>query len=130
MHDVAFLIGRIIVGGYYLYNAINHFTHVPMMAHHAGSKGVPVPKLAIIASGTLLFIGGASILLGWRPEIGVAAIVLFLIPVSITMHNFWVEKEPMQRMGQQVNFMKNIALLGAALMFLGIPRPWPFSLNF
>ena len=125
-----FLIGRIIVGGYYLYNSINQFTHLPKMAQRAGSKGVPLPKLAILATGMLLLIGGASILLGWRPEIGVGAIVLFLLPVTPTMHNFWVETDPKQRMGQQINFLKNLALLGSALMFLGIPRPWPYSVNF
>lgn len=130
MYEVAFLIGRIIVGGYYLYNSINQFTHLPLMAQRAGSKGVPVPKLAILATATLLFIGGASILLGWRPEIGVAALILFLIPVTPSMHNFWVETDPKQRMAQQVNFLKNVALLGSTLMFLGVPRPWPYSVHF
>ena len=130
MYDTIILAGRIIVGGYYLYNSINHFTHVAMMAHHAGSRGVPAPKLAILASGTLLFIAGASIFLGWRPEIGVIAVVLFLVPVTLTMHNFWIEKDPMQKMGQRVNFLKNVALLGSTLMFLAIPRPWPHSVNF
>jgi putative oxidoreductase len=130
VYDIAFLAGRIIVGGYYLYNAFNHYTHVTMMAQHAGSKGVPLPKLAILASGTLLLLGGASILLGCRPEIGVAAIILFLIPVTLTMHNFWAEKEPMQKMNQQIHFMKNVALFGSTLMFLAIPRPWPYSPTF
>jgi hypothetical protein len=33
-------------------------------------------------------------------------------------------------MAQQVNFLKNLALLGSTLMFLAIPRPWPYSANF
>jgi putative oxidoreductase len=130
VNDTAFLIGRIIVGAYYLYNAFNHFTHIPMMAGHAGSKGVPMPKAAIIASGLLLLIGGTSILLGCRPEIGVIAIVLFLVPVTVMMHNFWADTDPMQKMNNTINFAKNVALLGSALMYLGVPRPWPYSLHF
>jgi hypothetical protein len=35
----------------------------------------------------------------------------------------------MQQINQRVNFQKNLALMGAALMLLAIPRPWPFSWN-
>jgi hypothetical protein len=44
------------------------------------------------------------------------------------MHNYWVEEDVMQRINQRVNFQKNIALLGAALMMLMLARPWPLSL--
>lgn len=46
------------------------------------------------------------------------------------MHAVWKVADPQQRMGEQVNFSKNIALLGSLLMFLAIPRPWPMSLGF
>jgi len=124
---VAFLIGRIIVGLYYINSGIRHFTHLNMMAGYAGSKGVPLPKLAVPGSGALLVIGGLSLLLGYQPVIGIAAVVLFLIGVSPMMHNFWAVQDPMQKMAEMVNFTKNMALLGSALMFLAIPQPWMYS---
>jgi hypothetical protein len=45
------------------------------------------------------------------------------------MHPYWQETDMMQGINQRVNFQKNIALLGAALLLLFIPRPWPLSLN-
>jgi putative oxidoreductase len=126
----AFLIGRIIVGVYYLNAGIRHFTGLNMMAGYAGSKGVPLPKLAVAGSGALLIIGGLSILLGYQPLIGVGAIVLFLLPTSLVMNNFWTVQDPMHRMGEMVNFTKNMALIGCALMFLAIPQPWPFSVGY
>jgi len=33
----------------------------------------------------------------------------------------------MPRINQRVNFQKNVALLGAALMMLMISKPWPLS---
>ena len=44
------------------------------------------------------------------------------------MHNFWTLADPQLRMADKVNFMKNMALLGAILMFLAIPLPWALSL--
>ena len=127
--EVAFLVGRIIVGLYYINGGLRHFTHLNMMAGYAGSKGVPVPKVAVPASGALLALGGLSILIGYQPLIGVIAIIVFLLPTSIMMHNFWAVQDPMQKMSEMVNFTKNIALIGCALMFLAIPQPWPYSLG-
>jgi putative oxidoreductase len=128
--NIAFLIGRIIVGLYYINSGVHQFTGLNKMAGYAGSKGVPVPKLAVAGSAGLLVIGGLSLLLGFHPVIGVAAVVLFLVGITPVMHNFWAMKDPQHRMSEMINFTKNVALLGSALMFLAIPRPWPFSIGY
>lgn len=123
-----FLLGRILFGGFFLFNAYRHFTRVGMMAPYAASKGVPAPRLAILASGVLLLLGGASMLLGVWPRWGVLCLVLFLVPVTFTMHAFWADQDPQMRQMNEVQFQKNVALLGAALMTLLIPTPWPLRL--
>lgn len=127
--EIAFLIGRIVLGAYYLFNAYNHFKNLEMMTGYAASKGVPAPKLAVAGTGVLLLLGGLSILLGYQPTLGVILIVVFLVPVAFMMHNFWAVQDPQMKMGEMVHFMKNIALAASALMFLAIPQPWPFSLG-
>ena len=123
-----FLIGRIVFGGYLLYNAIHHFMSLGMMTQTVASRGVPLPGLAVVASGLLLLIGGLSLLLGVLPRVGVGAIVLFLIPVTLIMHQFWA-LDGAARMAQMVNFTKNIALIGASLMLVAVPEPWPYSVT-
>lgn len=127
--NILFLVGRIIVGGYYLFNASNHFTSLEDQAGYAQSKGVPAPKMAVLFSGLLLLIGGLSIITGLWPIIGVAALVLFFVPVSFMMHAFWTIDDPGTKQQEMINFMKNMALMGSALMFLAIPQPWPLSLG-
>jgi putative oxidoreductase len=126
---VLFLVGRIILGVYYLFNAFNHFTRLDMLGGYAASKGVPAPRPLTLVAGVLLLVGGLSILTGVYPTVGVAALALFFIPVTFWMHDFWTVSDPMQKMTQMVNFTKNLALLGAALMMLAIPQPWPLSLG-
>lgn len=58
--EIIFLIARIVLGLYYLFNASNHFFQVKMMAGYAASKGVPAPEASVIVSGMLLFIGGPA----------------------------------------------------------------------
>jgi len=124
----AFVAGRILFAFFHLASAFNHFKSLNQYAQYAGSKKVPAPKLAVAGSGILLLIGGLSILLGYRPPIGVAALVLFYLGVTPVMHNFWAAG-PEQKQHEMVNFMKNVALLGATLMFLAIGEPWPFRVG-
>ena len=122
-----FLLGRLIAGAYYLFSAWHHFSATNEMARAAAAHGVPAPTVAVIGAGVLLAIAGVTLILGLAPRLGVAALVLFLIPVSFFMHPFWADRTAAMRMMDLVNFTKNMALLGSSLMFLGIPEPWPYS---
>jgi hypothetical protein len=43
------------------------------------------------------------------------------------MHAFWKEADPQRRQGEMVNFLKNMALVGAALLAAGSRQPWPVA---
>jgi len=126
--EILFLVGRIVFGLYLLYNAYNHFRNLDGLAGYAAMKGIPAPQAMTALSGLLLVVGGASILSGFEPVVGVGAVALFLVPVTLMMHAFWAAPAEMAGM-EKVQFMKNAALLGAALMLLAIPQPWPLALG-
>jgi len=128
MTDLALLIGRVLFGGLFLYNGINHFTNRAAIIGYTAYKGVPMPAVAALGSGLWLLLAGLSLVLGVRPDVGALMVALFLLVVTPVMHNYWTVSDPTQRMGETINFHKNIALLGAALMLLAIPAPWPYSI--
>jgi uncharacterized membrane protein YphA (DoxX/SURF4 family) len=130
MESILFLLGRILFGGYFLMSGLNHFAHVAMLSGYAQSKGVPAPKLAVIVTGLLLLLGGLSVLFGLYPTIGALALLLFLLPVTFMMHAYWKVQDPQMQMGERMNFVKNLALVGAALLLFAISQPWPVSVNF
>lgn len=127
--NIAFFVGRIIVGGFFLMSGFNHFAKLNMMAGYAKSKGTPSPAFAVGGTGVLLLLGGASMLLGYHPTIGAALLVIFLLGASFGIHNFWTLQDEQAKMGEMTNFLKNMAILGLLLMTLLIPRPWPMSLG-
>ncbi|PYO38913.1 MAG: DoxX family protein, partial [Gemmatimonadetes bacterium] len=49
-------------------------------------------------------------------KIGAWLLVLFQVPVTLMMHNFWAVTDPMMRGIQIAMFMKNISMLGGALL--------------
>lgn len=122
-----FLLGRAVLGGYFIYNGINHFKNRQMMTQYAGSKHVPAANVAVPATGAMLLFGGTSLLLGLKPRHGALAIIAFLAGVSPMMHDFWKQTDSNQRMAETVNFAKNMGLLGAALALAGVER-WPLSI--
>ena len=124
---VSFLIGRIVFGGFFLYSGINHFLKRREMKPYVASKGVPMPDAAVLLSGAALIFGGASILLGVKPKYGGMALAGFLGAVSPLMHDFWNAPSE-QQMNEMTQFLKNMALLGAAVALLAQDEPWPASI--
>ena len=129
MTDILLLVGRLLFGGLFLYNGINHFQNRAAMTGYSAYKGVPMPSLAILGSGIWLVVCGLSVMLGFRPEIGLMMTALFLAVVTPMMHNFWTATDPNARLADTINFHKNMALLGAALVMLAVPRPWGYAIG-
>lgn len=127
--EIAFLIGRIIVGLYWLNGAVTHFTQTKSMVPYAKMKNVPMAELAVPGTGVLLLLAALSIITGLYPIVAVALLVIFLVPVTFMMHSFWTIEDPMAKMSDMVMFTKNISMLGYTLILLGIPQPWALSLT-
>src|SRR5690348_7047462 len=108
------LLGRILFASLFILASLGHFSHQSM--GYATSMGVPMASVLVPLSGIIAFLGGVSVLVGYKARLGAWLLVVFLIPVTFMMHKFWEAKDPMMVSLQQVMFMKNLALLGAAFV--------------
>ena len=126
--EYLFVLGRVLLGGYFILSGINHFKNVQGLAGYARSKGVPMAKEGVLLSGLMMILGGLGVLLGVYIQVSILLLVLFLLVTSLKMHQYWKVTDGMARMGEEINFKKNLALLGALLMLLSLPLPWAFSL--
>jgi len=120
------LLGRLLFAAIFLTAGLGHFSKQTI--GYAASQGVPLATIAVPLSGVLALAGGLSILLGYRAKIGAWLIILFLVPVTLILHNFWAVKDPMMAQMQQIMFMKNLSMLGAALLITQVGAG-PFSLD-
>jgi putative oxidoreductase len=110
------VLGRFFFALIFLMAGANHFNKQTI--GYAASQGVPLAAIA----------GGLSILLGYRANLGAWLIVLFLVPVSLMMHKFWTVTDPMMAQIQMILFMKNVSMLGGALLVSHFGAG-PFSLD-
>jgi putative oxidoreductase len=109
------IIGQILLGGFFIYNGVKHFTSLKDYTAFSASMKVPAPKTAVIVTGILLLLGGLGILLNLYVQASIILLAIFLIPTSIMMHDFWKRENPGEKSAQKIQFLKNVALLGALL---------------
>ena len=112
---VALLIGRVIVGGVFLWAAADNLLELDAKSGYAASKGVVAPTALVTLASLILLAGAISILVGFRPPLGVLAVVVFLVPVTIMMHNFWA-LTGLNQILELHNFQGNVIMLGSAIM--------------
>jgi putative oxidoreductase len=110
------LLGRIFYSLIFILAAPGHF-RVDHVAY-AAQSGVPMPNVLVPLSGAIAFFGALSVLFGFKARWGAALLVIFLVPVTLTMHRFWGLTDPQMAMMQQINFMKNLSMLGGAILII------------
>jgi len=108
------LLGRVLFTALFIMAGPNHFKAGTIA--YAAASGVPMANVLVPLSGIIALLGGLSILLGYKAKQGAWLIVLFLVPVTFSMHRFWGLADAQASMMQMVMFMKNMSILGGALM--------------
>jgi putative oxidoreductase len=108
------LLGRILFSLIFLMAIMGHFKSGTIQ--YAASVGVPMASFLVPFSGIIAGLGAISIILGYKAKMGAWLIILFLLPVTFMMHNFWTITDPMMMQMQMSVFFKNISMLGGALI--------------
>ncbi len=114
LRPAAVLAGRVLFSLIFLLAAIGHFSHQEIA--YAAQQGVPLASLAVPLSGVLALVGGLSVLVGYQAKWGAGLLIVFLVPVTLMLHNFWAVKDPMMAQMQMAMFLKNLSMIGGALL--------------
>jgi len=108
------LVGRQLFSVIFIIASAGHFA--PGTIALAADHGVPLALLLVPASGVIALAGGLSVLFGYRAKAGGWLLVVFLVPVTFMMHNFWAAADASTFWFELVLFARNVALLACALL--------------
>ncbi len=86
--------------------------------HAAAGQRVVLPTLLVPLSGVLVFFAGLGVALGNKARRRACALVVFLVPITLCMHAFWRLSGPQTTFVEEVVFLKDIPMLGGALLIL------------
>jgi putative oxidoreductase len=110
----AVLAGRQLFSIIFILASAGHFTRQTIES--AARHGVPMAAFLVPVSGVIALMGGLSVLVGFQTRLGAWLLVVFLIPVTLVMHNFWAAPDATTFQIEQAMFMKNLTMLGGALL--------------
>jgi putative oxidoreductase len=114
--DMVFLIGRILFGVLFVYSGFGHFAAREAMQGYARQAGAPAPAVTVPLTGVVIIVSGLAVILGVLPDLGALLIAGFLLLTAFIIHAFWRVEDPQMRQMEQIQFSKDLALAGAALM--------------
>jgi putative oxidoreductase len=113
--DWAALLGRILLAGIFVISGFRKITGFEDTVGYIADKGVPLPQVLAVIAILIEFGGGLAILAGWKTRWAALAFIVFLIVITPIFHGYWASP-PDQMMEQQINFMKNVSILGGSLL--------------
>jgi putative oxidoreductase len=128
------LVARLLLSVPFLVNGISKLTDPGTNIAYMQSAGIPSSEILVYLAGIAELAGGLMVAAGLLGRLGAVVLMLFLIPTTLVFHDFWNLEGP-ERMMQQVQFLKNLAIFGGlGLLFAYGPgrysvdgrlrRPW------
>ena len=85
------------------------------VAHVAREAGLSEPEKLARAHGATNLVGGLALATGRFPRLAALGLAAGLVPTTVLGHAFWSAPEDQKQM-QQINFFKNLGLLGGLLL--------------
>lgn len=110
-------LGRLLFGLGLALQASEDFRDMDDTIEYAESAGVPMANITAPLASGMMFVAGVGIALWRLPRLSTGAATTFLAVVTTTMHDFWNANED-ERSGERLAFFGNLAMFGAALVFL------------
>jgi putative oxidoreductase len=82
----------------------------------ARQRGAPAPEITVPLTGAVIIVSGLAVILGVFADLAALLITGFLFLTAFLIHGFWKDEDPQMRQMEQIQFSKDLALAGAALV--------------
>ncbi len=115
LQSTTVLVGRILLGLIFVLSGFAKLSGFDGTVGYIASKGLPMPQLLAALTIVVELGGGLALMAGFFTRQAVVALAGFSLLTAIVFHNFWAAPQA-EQMGQQINFMKNLAIAGGMLV--------------
>lgn len=113
--DPLILIGRILLAWIFVGSAYGAMTNFSGSVGYFRSLHVPAPELFTTMTVALEVLMSAGLILGIGTRYCAVLVFLFVLVATAIAHRYW-EYPAGQQIGQYNNFLKNISIMGGAML--------------
>ncbi|WP_314960437.1 DoxX family protein [Bradyrhizobium cosmicum] len=114
--DVLILIGRVLLAWVFVGSAYGALSNFSGSAGYFRSLNLPAPELVAIVSIAVEALISVGLILGVGTRYCAILTFLFVLVATIVAHRYWEYPAGAQQMGQYNNFLKNISIMGGAML--------------
>lgn len=103
-------IARVLLCLVFLHALLGKFLGFQAVAARIDGKGLPLAPLLLVAAMALMATGSALVISGWKARLGVAMLLLFLIPTTLIFNGDFSSAQ------ERIQLFKNLAIMGGLLL--------------
>ena len=119
MTAILIIVGRLLLGGYFLQAGLRNFTKLPLHTSILEKKGIPMPRESLIVALAVQVLGGAMVALRVFPAVGAVGLIVFTIAANALYHNFTLFQGD-ERTSHLNSVLTNLGIIGALLLVIAI----------
>ena len=116
--DWTIVLGRFVLGAFFAYGGFTHFLALDPITQAMADRGVPQPRLVLIAGSLFQIVFGLLLAFGIAVPVSAIALIAFTVVASLMLVDFWNKQEP-ARMALRNVFLSNLAIIGGLLIAAG-----------
>jgi len=117
-NQILWILGRLLLGGLFVVGGVRHFFILPAIAQVMAARGVPAPRLVLVAGSVFQVAAGLLLILGISVLLASLGLAIFTVAASVMLLNFW-DMEGTARDTTRNNWLSNIAIIGGLLIAAG-----------
>ena len=117
-YDGLLLFGRILMALIFVQSGFGKLLDIGGFTASLASKGVPLAGIFGVIGPCVEFFGGLAVLFGLQTRYAAVLIAVFTVATAIS-HRYW-EFSDTGRRAEEVNFMKNISIIGGFLVLAAV----------
>jgi putative oxidoreductase len=112
VNDLALLVGRVAFAALFLPSGLAKLMNLQAFIYNVDGRGVPFAPVLATLGAAVEFLGGLALLVGVQVRFASVALLLFTVAATLISHRFWEYRPGAAHQMQQINFFKNVAIVG------------------
>lgn len=113
--EVALILGRVLLGGVFVFGGIEHFLSLQHLAQMMSKRGVPLPMTVLVAGSIFQIVFGVALMVGVLVPWACLGLVVFTIAATIMFLNFW-DMQGFERVAARNTAVVNVAVVGGLVV--------------